>query len=239
MSLLSPLLDLQNLDLARDRLGVERAALPERAAILASRATAEQLDADHGVMVEQCRLLSASEHDLGDEVSAVAARAKDVETTLYSGTVRASKELTALQEEIRLHGVRQSELEGRELELLEEIDRADRAMAENRAAHARTSAELARLADALALAEQAIDAEVAKLDGARQGLLESLPAEIVVTYERLRARERLVGRAAASIVEGGCGGCRMKLPVLEYNRMKSKPEDALLLCVHCGRILIR
>ena len=239
MSLLSPLLDLQDLDLARDRLGVERAALPERAAILASRATAEQLDADHGVMVEQCRALSASEHELGDEVSAVAARAKDVEATLYSGTVRASKELTALQEEIRLHGVRQSELEGRELELLEEIDRVDRTMAENRAAHTRTCAELAHLTDALTLAEQAIDAELAKLDLARQGLLGSIPAEIVVTYERLRTRERLVGRAATSLVEGGCGGCRMKLPVLEYNRMKQKPEDALLLCVHCGRILVR
>lgn len=239
MSLLAPLLDLQNLDLARDRLVVERAALPERAAILASRAAAEQLDVDHGALAEQNRALSASEHDLGDEVAAVAARAKDVETTLYSGTVRASKELTALQEEIRLHGVRQSELESRELELLEEIDRVDRAMAENRAAHTRTSDELTRLAEALTLAERAIDAELAKLDGARQGLLGSIPAEIVVTYERLRTRERLVGRAATALVEGGCGGCRMKLPVLEYNRMKLKPEDALLLCVHCGRILVR
>jgi predicted nucleic acid-binding Zn-ribbon protein len=190
-------------------------------------------------MLEQCRALTEAEHLLGEEVAAVAARAKDVETTLYSGTVRASKELTALQEEIRLHGVRQSELESRELDLLEEIDRADRAIAENRAAQARTHAELALLADALALAEQAIDAELAKLELARHGLLASIPSEIVVTYERLRTRERLLGRAAAALVEGSCGGCRMKLPVLEYNRMKSKPEDALLLCVHCGRILIR
>lgn len=239
MALLSPLLDVQGFDLARDRLGAERAALPERAAILASRATAEQLDGDHGLLIERRRALADSEHGLGDEVAAVAARAKGVEATLYSGSVRVSKELTALQEEIRLHRVRQSELETRELELLEAIEQAEREMAENRAAHARIRAELTSLAEALSVAEQAIDAELAKLVDARQGLVVGIPPEILTAYEKLRARERLVGRAAVPIVDGGCAGCHMKLPVLEYNRMKSKPEDALLLCVHCGRILVR
>lgn len=239
MPLLSTLLDVQGFDLARDRLGAERAALPERAAILESHAAIERLDGEHAALVERRRGLADAEHGLGDEVAAVAARAKDVETTLYSGTVRASKELTALQEEIRLHRVRQSELETRELELLEAIEQAEREMAENRAGEARVRTELESLAEALSVAEQAIDAEIAKLVDARQGLLGGLPPEILTTYERLRTRERLVGRAAAPIVEGGCAGCHMKLPVLEYNRMKSKPEDALLLCVHCGRILVR
>ena len=239
MPLLSPLLDVQGFDLARDRLGAERATLPERARILASHAAIGRLDGEHGLLVERRRELADSEHGLGDEVTAVAARAKGVEATLYSGTVRVSKELTALQEEIRLHRVRQSELETRELELLEAIEQAEREMVGNRAEDARIRAELKSLADALAVAEQAIDAELAKLVDARQELVVGIPPEILATYEKLRARDRLGGRAAAPIVDGGCAGCHMKLPVLEYNRMKSKPEDALLLCVHCGRILIR
>lgn len=239
MALLSPLLDVQGLDLARDRLGNERAKLPERAAILASQAALEQLEADHGLLVERRGALAESEHGLGAEVAAIAARAKGVETTLYSGSVRVSKELTALQEEIRLHRVQQSELETRELELLEAIEQTEREMAGNRADDARVRVELESQAAALAVAEQAIDAELAKLVEARGGLIAGLPPDILTTYERLRLRDRLVGRATAPIIDGGCGGCHMKLPVLEYNRMKSKPEEALLLCVHCGRILVR
>ncbi|MBY0401568.1 hypothetical protein K2X89_14830 [Myxococcota bacterium] len=239
MPLLTPLLDVQGLDLACDRLGLERAKLPARAAILEAQAAIERLAGAHGLLVERRRALAESEHGLGAEVAAVAARAKGVETTLYSGTVRVSKELTALQEEIRLFRVRQSELETRELELLEEIEQAEREMAGNRAEDSRVRGDMKSLTEALAVAEAAIDTELAKLTLARQGLVASLPSEILTTYERLRSRERLVGRAAAPIVDGGCSGCHMKLPVLEYNRMKSKPEDALLLCIHCGRILVR
>jgi predicted nucleic acid-binding Zn-ribbon protein len=41
------------------------------------------------------------------------------------------------------------------------------------------------------------------------------------------------------MTDGGCGGCRMRLPVIEYNRMKAEPEDALIACTHCGRVLVR
>lgn len=239
MSLLSPLLEIQAFDLAGDRLAREWAALPEREALRLSEVAIGGLDEIHGKLLAQRSQLAQTEHGLGADVAAVAARAKGVETTLYSGTVRIPKELSALQAEIRGFKAQQSDLEGRELALLEEIDRAETEIAENRSARDRITAEMKALEQSLAAAEQAIDAERAKLGLARSGLAAGMPSEILVAYERLRTRERLVGRAAAAIVEGGCEGCHMKLPVLEYNRMKSKPEDALLLCVHCGRILVR
>ncbi len=239
MTLLLPLLDIQTFDLASDRLGRERTSLPEREALRLSKDAVDRLDETHATLLEQRSLLARSEHGLGSDVASVAARAKTVEKTLYSGTVRIPKELSALQAEIRGFRVQQSELEGRELALLEEIDQAETEIAKNRSAHERIAAEMKALEQSLTAAEQAIDAERARLDEERRGKVESVPSEILVTYEKLRTRERLVGRAAAAIVEGGCEGCHMKLPVLEYNRMKSKPEDALLLCIHCGRILVR
>jgi predicted nucleic acid-binding Zn-ribbon protein len=239
VTLLTPLLELQAFDLQSDRLGAERAALPEREALRVAGVAADTLEGSHALLVEKRRALADAEHGLGADVAAVAARAKAVEQTLYSGSVRIPKELTALQTEIRLFRVQQSEIEGRELGILEEIERAEAEIAENRARRAEIATEMKTLASALAAAEGAIDAERAKLDGQRAGLLEAIPSEVRVAYERLRGRERLGGRAAAAIVAGGCEGCHMKLPVLEYNRMKSKPEDALLLCIHCGRILVR
>ena len=66
-----------------------------------------------------------------------------------------------------------------------------------------------------------------------------MPAAILAEYARLRTRDRLAGRAAAPLEQGSCGGCRVKLPVLDYNTMKAKPADALLLCPRCGRVLVR
>lgn len=239
MTLLSPLLEIQTSDLASDRLGRERAALPERESLRLAEIAIGGLDEIHAKLLAQRAQLAQAEHGLGAEVAAVAARAKAVETTLYSGSVRIPKELSALQAEIRGFRVQQAELEGRELALLEEIDRAETEIAENRSARERITAEMKKLGQSLAAAEQAIDAERAKLGEERSGKAVGVPSEILAAYERLRTRDRLVGRAVAAIVEGGCEGCHMKLPVLEYNRMKSKPEDALLLCVHCGRILVR
>ena len=239
MTLLSPLLEIQAFDLASDRLGRERTTLPERDALRVSQVTLGGLDEVHTTLLAERSQLAQTEHGLGADVAAVSARAKTVEKTLYSGTVRIPKELSALQAEIRGFRVQQSELEGRELALLEEIDRAETQIAENRSARDRIAAEMKALEQSLTAAELAIDAQREKLGEDRRGKAETVPSEILVTYEKLRARERLVGRAVAAIVQGGCEGCHMKLPVLEYNRMKSKPDDALLLCVHCGRILVR
>lgn len=239
MSILTPLLSLQDLDLSSDRLAAKRRSLPEREGLLRAQTAALPLDAAHAVLLAKRIELTRAEHALGSEVEAMAARAREVETTLYSGTVRSSKELSALQTEMQTLRRQQGGLETRELALLEEIDRAEKDIAENRAQHEVLSAEAARWTDALVAAEGVIDRELEGLGEARRGHSTGLPEAILVTYEKLRKRERLVGRAVARIVDGGCSGCRMRLPVLEHNRMLAQSEDALLLCVHCGRILVR
>jgi len=236
---IAPLLEGQEIDLASDRLVERRRTLPEREQLRACHARIETLDAAHAELVARREALARSEHGLADEVAEVASHAKTSEDTLYSGTVRASKELTALQEEIRLIRTRQTGLEEQEMALLEEIDALEHAMDENRAARAAAEAEETALRAAIADAEGEIDAELGALAGQRVERIAGLPEEIVATYERLRGKEKLGGRAAAPLADGGCGGCRVRLPVLEYNTMKAQPEDALLLCPRCGRVLVR
>jgi predicted nucleic acid-binding Zn-ribbon protein len=182
---------------------------------------------------------SVQERELGSEVNALSAKVKEVEETLYSGSVRAPKELGALQEEIRLFRVRQSELEERELELLEEIERTDEEMAANRAARMAVDSEAQALEARIREAEAEIDAELAELGKRRDARATGLPPDVLVEYDRLRTRERLGGRAAAPLVQGSCGACRVKLPVLEHSRIRAEPEDALVCCMHCGRVLVR
>ena len=62
---------------------------------------------------------------------------------------------------------------------------------------------------------------------------------LLTKYTALRAMPRLAGRAAARLGQGVCEGCRAKLPLVEYRRMKAEPPEALIQCTGCRRILVR
>ncbi|MEZ4331204.1 MAG: C4-type zinc ribbon domain-containing protein [Myxococcota bacterium] len=240
MAVLTSLLELQDLDLASDGLVERRRTLPERAALLELEAAAGPLAEAHAKLCTERSTLERGERDLEHEVEALVARTKEVETTLYSGTVRASKELANLQLEIESFRHRQADVEGRELALLEEIEQVEGEIAGNLAAQERRARDIERCTRALLAAERSIDTELAELAAARASKREALPAAIVSAYEKLRGRAtRLAGRVVARLESGGCSGCHLRLPVLDHHRMQAEPADALLTCAHCGRILVR
>jgi predicted nucleic acid-binding Zn-ribbon protein len=236
---LRKLLDVQALDLASDGLAERRRTLPEREALERVLARAAGLDAEHAGLRERREGLRRSEHELDVEVEGVAAKAKKVEDTLYSGTIRVSKELASHQEELRLLRARQSGLEEREMELLQQIEDVEGEMSGNRTARARADTEAEALRAAIEKAERELDAEIARLAARRIAELAGVPAPVLLEYARLRAKERLHGRAVGPLANGVCGGCHVKLPRIAYERMKHEPEDALLTCTSCGRLLVR
>ena len=236
---LSQLLDVQDLDRACDKLHAQRRDLPERTSLEDCHQRAAALDAAHAELLAQRQELGRREHQLGAEVAEVARKAKEVEDTLYSGTITATKELEAHQEEIRLMREKQGVLEEGEMELLEQIDASEAEADENRSARDGCDQEAAALEAEISKQEQEIDSELAQLGEQRSERASGLPAEILADYERIRAKERMHGRGAAQLGKGNCDGCRVKLPVLEYNKMRAQPEDALIHCTSCGRVLVR
>ncbi len=239
MGLLAPLLEIQEIDRACDRLRDQRRDLPERAQRAKVEARIAATDTTHAELQARRAEIDRVEHEVAEQVAGVAARAKGVEDTLYGGTVTAARDLAALQEEIEAIRAEQSVLEERELELLEEIDGVEGEMAENRGERAAIEAELADVAKALQAAEALIDAELEALGRDKASRADGLPRPVLDTYEDLRGHERLGGVAAALFTEKGCGGCRMALPRLEMQVMRDQPEDAVLRCENCSRLLVR
>jgi predicted nucleic acid-binding Zn-ribbon protein len=239
VSKISQLLEVQNLDLASDRLREQRRTLPEREALLQCRARAASVDDAHTVLLQRRADASVAERELGAEVAVMANRAQEVEDRLYSGTVKVSRELQTIQEEGRILRERQARIEERQMELLEEIERIDGEIADNRSARHRTEVEEEGIRVSLGQSEAKIDDEIGRLARQRRVETEAVPASVLVEYERLRSDARLAGRAAAALMDGGCGGCRVRLPVHEYNQMRAQAEDALLVCSRCGRVLVR
>jgi predicted nucleic acid-binding Zn-ribbon protein len=235
----SQLLEVQEIDLECDRLGLRRRSLNERDVLEQARKKASDLDEAHAQLLLRRETLNKAEHALSGEVAGVAAKAKEVEDTLYSGTVTISKELAALQAEVAMLRARQSGFEEQEMELLEEIDSVENEIRDNRTARDASDGDSSDLQAAIRKIEGEIDAGLARLSAERGGKTGGVPPAILAAYDHLRTRDRMAGRGAAALSDGRCAGCQVKLPVLEYNTMKAEPEDALLTCVRCRRVLVR
>ena len=233
------LLDVQALDLERDALLARRAALPERQTLRDLAARATELDQAHARCLQERGAVNRQERDWANQVEDLAVKAQELEDKLYSGTVKATKELEALQEEVRGTRERQGEFESSQMETLEEIDRLDAEGVDNRKAREQVDTDASATRDGLARAEVLIDEELGVLAGRCEHHRQDVPSTILVEYDRLRGKERLGGRAAAELAGGTCGACRVRLPVIEYNRIRNEPDDVLAHCPRCSRVLIR
>ncbi len=156
---------------------------------------------------------------------------------MASGAVTVAKQLQDLGHEVATLTRRQSELEDGELEVMERAETAQAEhdeLARQRATHleARAVAEASRDA-----AVVDIDAEIARSTGERASVAESLPADLLALYERIRAAEGGVG--AGEISRGRCGGCRLELMNNEKSAIRTAAPDEVLQHEECDRIMVR
>jgi hypothetical protein len=239
MARLDPLLEVQSFDLQADRLGEQRAGLPERQALTACTAEIANNDRLQAGARERRDDLARREREVAGEVSTVAAGAKDVEGRLYSGEVTAPKELGTLQEELRLAREKQTGLEERELEIMEEVEAQEADLRRLAGLRSEADTQNEALRAAIGDAEKKIDAELEVLATQRETPLATLPPDFVETYTTLRGKPKLAGKAAVHLRAGLCEGCRVSLPRVDLSRMLAEPEEALIRCPHCTRLLVR
>lgn len=233
-----PLLVLQRIDASGDALRREREALPERAALAACRASEDRVDAERASAEERRTRLGAEERRLEGEVAALRAQAREVETTLYSGTVKAIAELEGLQAKLASLRAQQAALEEEEIGILEAQEALDEellALDRQRAGLAQQGAELTK---ALEAGEARIDARLAETDARREAHLPEVPPAPRAAYERLRASARFGGLVAAALEKDYCGACRTSLPVTVVTRLRAADPDDVVRCQKCQRLLV-
>lgn len=237
MSELEPLLVVQEHDTAADSLRHRRATLPERELLARSEVEIAELAP---VLAEARSRRDAVSRDvsrLEDEASSAAARAAEVEKTMYSGAISSPRELQAMQADVQQLQRHRSTLEDRELELMERQEALDAEVSELEArdATARASSDRAR-AD-LSAKESAIDAELQAELAARTEAAAPLSADLMALYERCRAQAKGIG--AARLLGNTCQGCRLTIPASEVDRIRRHATgNAVLHCDNCGAILV-
>jgi predicted nucleic acid-binding Zn-ribbon protein len=231
------LLELQAVDSRLAQVDHQRRNLPQLAVI-------SELDASLAALGDR---IIAAETEVTDlqraqtkaetDVEQVRARSERDQELLNSGRITAPKELENLQHEVASLGRRQSELEDVELEVMEQLEGAREYLAgltaERELLVARRSVAVEERDAAFAKA----DAESADLRADRADIAPGIPADLSALYEKLRADNAGIG--AAALRQRRCEGCRMELTPIDLGRIREAPEDEVLRCEECRRILVR
>ena len=233
---LERLLVVQEHDLALDRLRHRRVSLPERAELEVRGRELATLDGELADLGRQRDGVRAEERRLDDEAQAVGAKAADANQKLYSGTVTSPRELQAMQADIDMLQRQRSDLEDRELEVMEARESLDGEVAAREEKRAQLQQDATRLEAVIAAAEAEIDAEAAAEIAARAEAAGGIPPALVRDYETRRAQNR--GAGAAKLVGTTCQACHLSVPSTEAERIRRAAGDAVAYCDNCGAILV-
>ena len=230
------LLDLQAIDTRLDQIAHARSHLPQLAELadllVKARLIDDQLVRSRTELGDVQREVAKAESD----VQLVRDRAARDQARLDAGTGSA-KDLQAISHELTSLARRQSELEDIELEVMERAEAAESDVAELERGRGELTTRIEALEEARDQAFARLDGEAADIGGPRPTVADEVGADLVALYEKIRLANG--GTGAAALRQRRCGGCQLELNPVEIQRIRSAPEDEVLRCEECRRILVR
>ncbi|MGQ0617650.1 MAG: zinc ribbon domain-containing protein [Acidimicrobiia bacterium] len=234
---LADLLVVQALDTTADQLRHRRSHLPERAAAQAKAQERAVVVAEAAGVEASRQGLLREQRRLEDEIAGLDDKATAANTTLYSGSVRAPRELQALQDDVDSLRRRQRQLEDEVLERMEAIEPLEHRLAALAGAVAGIDSVLAELAARIDDVETVIAAELDDAGARRAAAALAVPTPVLAEYESLRGG--MGGIGAARLTGNRCEGCHLALPAAEVEAVRRTPPGSVAHCSECGRILVR
>ena len=231
------LLAVQELDSRADHLRHQRASLPEILRIAQLETGRGDLDdrlRDARIVVDD---LTVEQKKADADVEQVKVRRTRDRDRMDQGLITNPKDLERMQHELVSLERRIGSLEDAELEIMEQLEEAQRTADTLAAQLAETDAQIAELALARDARWVEIDAELAETEAARAVAVEGMPEDLLALYERLRAQKGGVGAAALRARQ--CGGCQLTIDAAELGVIRAAAADEVVRCEECQRILVR
>lgn len=231
------LLELADIDAELTRIEHRRRGLPEHAEL-------EQLEARDAELRDSIAALTAQNSDLKREqvkaeadVEQVRARIDRDRNRLDSGMVSSPRELENLQSEVQSLHRRQSDLEEVVLDVMERLETAQNTLTAATAEREQLATELTSVGAARDAALAELGEQSVKASDRRVEVGSAIPADLLDLYDKLRAQHGGVG--AAALRQRRCQGCNLTLNTVDLNAIRAAPDDEVLRCEECRRILVR
>lgn len=228
------LLDLQQLDLAIDRLRARKAALESGGELVAARREADAAEAQLGEYRLQIETLERDGTKVEHEIDSLSQKTAAEQARMSSGAVANARELEAMSHEIANLKRRIADKEDELLAIMERRETVDRAATEAERVSAERRAEVERVRATTGEDLGTVEAELAEREAARPATAARIDPETLELYEELRPQKK--GVAAAALVDGVCQGCHEQLSSAELDHVRH--QDGVPRCEYCRRILV-
>ena len=231
------LLDLQTVDTKLAQLGHRRQTLPEHGVIAKLQTRRSALASDLIAAETTISDLELEQTKAETDLEPVRERLSRNQVRIANGTVADPKALSSMVEEVSHLKKRISDLEDAELDVMEQLEAAvtDRETLRGRMAQVDND-----LVETIAERDRqlaALDGEMGGLRAERAGLAPLIPPDLLTLYDRIGASHGGVG--AAELRQRRCTGCQLEINAADLRAFSAAPEDEVLRCEECGRILIR
>lgn len=201
----------------------------------AAAAAADAANAAAAVKKAELHRLAGDLKDNELKLSTVETKRKSYQQKLYQGSVTNAKELANIEKEIEALGRQQSDLDGRILMLMDEVEQAQVASSAADAAAHTAEGHRAEVIAAYRSRYDALNLELATLAQKRESAVAGVEDQAALKrYDVIRAKAAGIGIAK---IEGDtCGGCRMKLSSTLIKAVKEQAQ--IQTCENCGRLLL-
>jgi len=231
------LLDLQELDAKADLLRHQRSHLPELAEIEQLRTTRTDLDnraRDAQIVVDD---LTEEQSKIDADVEQGRTRRTRDQERIDRGEIANPKDLQHMLSELESLQRRIGTLEDQELEVMEQVETAQRELDALTVQLTEADARLATLSGSRDEKVAEIDAELERVVGERAPIAAGLPDDLLALYDKLRVQKGGVG--AAALRARTCEGCHISIDPAELAQIKAAGSDQVIRCEECQRILVR
>ena len=226
---LSPLIELQKIDLRIAEVKEQRRKIPERlevneAPLRAAKRVLQDAAASTEALVKDRR---SREQDLEaheDRIGKMKDRAAQLKT---------NQEYQAHLFEVELANKKKGELEEKILLAMEQIEQTQRIMADAQAKLNESEGVFTKEKAALNERDRALAAELAELDIKQKTLSGEVEKTLLARYNKLKTTRK--DQALALLKDGICLGCRLQLPPQLVSQVK-RAQD-VHTCPYCYRML--
>jgi predicted nucleic acid-binding Zn-ribbon protein len=233
---LDRLLAVQDLDTSITQLQRKRTALAEKSGLAGVEAALAALAVEEADAAARRAALMTTQKDLEEQIAVINERRGGIEQRMYAARGSSTRDLQAMDEEVRHLAERRAGLEEIELAAMVEQEPIDAELAALNSRQVPLAGEADALRAVVADGAAEIDAELATAIATRAAEAARLPTALSDHYETLRAR--LKGTGAARLIGHRCDGCHLELSSVEVEKIRALARDTVVTCDQCGRILV-
>jgi predicted nucleic acid-binding Zn-ribbon protein len=231
---LDRLLDLQELDIAIDRLHVRLATLEAGDEVQSLRRKVQEEEGRLGELKLALDAVAREQKRLEGDVDSMEQKIEAERKRMFDGSVANPKELQSIAAEVESLQHRKSRTEDGVIEKMEQHEELEGRLGpiEAEVASARQRAGEIEETSGRELVE--IEQDLKAREEKREALAREIDEDLLDLYEDLRRSKKGVG--AAALVDGVCQGCHQKLSPVYLDRLKR--DEGIRRCEYCRRILV-